>query len=67
MDMIFVPVASIVGASLDQVKVCKALQAPAVISLTITLIAHIMSSNIIPSRKSIHSYTVFPTRLKAYI
>jgi hypothetical protein len=33
----------------------------------ILLLVHIIPSNIIPSRKSVHSYTLLPTGLEAYI
>lgn len=67
MDFIFVPLASVAGASLDQVKVsglpCKA-QSRIYCGISS---AHIMSSNIVPTRKPVYSDTSFATELEALI
>jgi hypothetical protein len=67
MDAIFIPIASMVGASLEQVKVYQNASAPELDLQSIFFSAHIMSSNIIPSRQSIHSHTIFSTRPETYI
>jgi hypothetical protein len=66
MDALFVPLASAVGASVDQIKVISA-RSPTMCELTIPCIAHIMSTNSIPPRERLYSHTIISAQSKAFV
>jgi hypothetical protein len=62
MDALFVPLASLVGASVDQVKVRRVYYLlTSRIEIHMPSVAHNVSFNCLPSRKSLHSPPILTT------